>query len=116
LRDLAVPKIGAAIHNYICQTGDPIKGTSDVLRLTPRERDADFSGRQSRRTRQPSHCLMCASSAMRARGLDGFSVSGFPPSDLLAVGWHREPRDERRSWRSGGIFAVRDSLSGEEAC
>jgi Protein of unknown function DUF262/Protein of unknown function (DUF1524) len=42
LRDLAVPKIGAAIHNYICQTGDPIKGTSDVFRLTPRERDAEF--------------------------------------------------------------------------
>jgi hypothetical protein len=42
LRDLAVAKIGAAIHNYICQTGDPIKGTSDVFRLTPRERDADF--------------------------------------------------------------------------
>jgi hypothetical protein len=42
LRDLALPKIGAAIHNYICQTGDPIKGTSDVFRLTPRERDADF--------------------------------------------------------------------------
>ena len=42
LRDLAEPKIGAAIHNYICQTGDPIKGTSDVFRLTPRERDAEF--------------------------------------------------------------------------
>lgn len=42
LRDLAVPQIGAAIHNYVCQTGDPIKGTLDVFRLTPRERDADF--------------------------------------------------------------------------
>jgi hypothetical protein len=42
LRDLSSPKIGAAIHNYICQTGDPIKGTFDVFRLTPRERDADF--------------------------------------------------------------------------
>lgn len=42
LRDLSAPKIGAAIHNYICQTGDPIKGTSDVFRLTPRERDAEF--------------------------------------------------------------------------
>jgi hypothetical protein len=42
LRDLSAPKIGSAIHNYICQTGDPIKGTSDVFRLTPRERDADF--------------------------------------------------------------------------
>lgn len=42
LRDLSGPKIGAAIHNYICQTGDPIRGTSDVFRLTPRERDADF--------------------------------------------------------------------------
>jgi len=42
LRDLSGQKIGAAIHNYICQTGDPIKGTSDVFRLTPRERDADF--------------------------------------------------------------------------
>jgi uncharacterized protein with ParB-like and HNH nuclease domain len=42
LRDLSAPRIGAAIHNYICQTGDPIRGTSDVFRLTPRERDADF--------------------------------------------------------------------------
>jgi hypothetical protein len=42
LRDLAAPRIGAAIHGYICQTGDPIKGTSDVFRLTPRERDAEF--------------------------------------------------------------------------
>jgi hypothetical protein len=42
LRDLAEQKFGAAIHNYICQTGDPIKSTSDVFRLTLRERDADF--------------------------------------------------------------------------
>jgi hypothetical protein len=42
LRDLAEPKIAGAIHNYICQTGDPIKGTADVFRLTPRERDAAF--------------------------------------------------------------------------
>lgn len=42
LRDLSAPKIGAAIDNYICQTGDPIKGTSDVFRLTLRDRDADF--------------------------------------------------------------------------
>jgi hypothetical protein len=42
LRDLADAAIARAIHNYICQTGDPIKGTSDVFRLTPRERDADF--------------------------------------------------------------------------
>ncbi|ADH89956.1 protein of unknown function DUF262 [Ancylobacter novellus DSM 506] len=42
LRDLSAPKIGAAIHNYICQTGDPIKGTCDVFRLTPRDRDAEF--------------------------------------------------------------------------
>jgi hypothetical protein len=42
LRDLSAPKIGAAIHNYVCQSGDPIAGTSDVFRLTLRERDADF--------------------------------------------------------------------------
>jgi hypothetical protein len=42
LRDLSESKIGTAIHKYICQTGDPIKGTSDVFRLKPRERDADF--------------------------------------------------------------------------
>ena len=42
LRDLAEQKFGAAIHNYICQTGDPIKSTSDVFRLTLRERDAGF--------------------------------------------------------------------------
>lgn len=42
LRDLADAKIGQAIHNYICQTGDPIKETADVFRLSPRERDAEF--------------------------------------------------------------------------
>ncbi|MBB4567820.1 DUF262 domain-containing protein [Rhizobium leucaenae] len=42
LRDLAEPKIASAIHGYICQTGDPIKGTEDVFRLTTRERDASF--------------------------------------------------------------------------
>ncbi|MDK4739397.1 DUF262 domain-containing HNH endonuclease family protein [Rhizobium sp. CNPSo 3464] len=42
LRDLAEPKIAGAIHGYICQTGDPIKGTEDVFRLTTRERDASF--------------------------------------------------------------------------
>ncbi|CDZ35842.1 Hypothetical protein NGAL_HAMBI1146_15840 [Neorhizobium galegae bv. officinalis] len=42
LRDLSDPKIATAIHSYVCQTGDPIKGTSDVFRLTPRERDAEF--------------------------------------------------------------------------
>jgi hypothetical protein len=42
LRDLSEQKIAGAIHSYICQTGDPIKGTADVFRLTPRERDADF--------------------------------------------------------------------------
>ncbi|WP_050385845.1 DUF262 domain-containing protein [Bradyrhizobium pachyrhizi] len=42
LRDLADARIGQAIHNYICQTGDPIKETADVFRLTPRERDAEF--------------------------------------------------------------------------
>lgn len=42
LRDLADGKIGQALHNYICQTGDPIKETDDVFRLTPRDRDAEF--------------------------------------------------------------------------
>ncbi len=42
LRDLADARIATATHNYVCQTGDPIRGTSDVFRLTPRERDADF--------------------------------------------------------------------------
>ncbi|WP_159946265.1 DUF262 domain-containing protein [Rhizobium sp. 18065] len=42
LRDLSDAKIASAIHSYVCQTGDPIKGTSDVFRLTPRERDTDF--------------------------------------------------------------------------
>lgn len=42
LRDLSENRIATAIHGYICQTGDPIKGTADVFRLTPRERDADF--------------------------------------------------------------------------
>jgi hypothetical protein len=42
LRDLAESTIARAIHKYICQTGDPIAGSSDVFRLTPRDRDADF--------------------------------------------------------------------------
>jgi hypothetical protein len=42
LRDLAGSSIAGSIHSYVCQTGDPIRGTSDVFRLTPRERDADF--------------------------------------------------------------------------
>jgi hypothetical protein len=42
LRDLSEPKIATAIHGYICQTGDPIKGTADVFRLTTRDRDAEF--------------------------------------------------------------------------
>jgi hypothetical protein len=42
LRDLAAPNIATAIHNYICQIGDPIAGTSDTFRLRLRDRDADF--------------------------------------------------------------------------
>lgn len=42
LRDLSPPRIGAKVHDYVCQTGDPIKGTADVFRLTLRQRDADF--------------------------------------------------------------------------
>lgn len=42
LRDLSDHRISTSIHKYICQSGDPIEGTSDVFRLTPRERDADF--------------------------------------------------------------------------
>jgi len=42
LRDLAEPKIAQSVHQLLCQTGDPIRGTADVFRLTPRERDAEF--------------------------------------------------------------------------
>lgn len=42
LRDLSEPEISKAIHKYVCQSGDPIEGTSDVFRLTTRDRDADF--------------------------------------------------------------------------
>ena len=42
LRDLAEPIIARAIHSYICQTGDPIRNTADVFRLTTRERDSAF--------------------------------------------------------------------------
>lgn len=42
LRDLADPKIAPAIHKYVCQTGNPIEGTSDVFRVSLRERDAAF--------------------------------------------------------------------------
>jgi uncharacterized protein with ParB-like and HNH nuclease domain len=42
LRDLADAGLGWAIHNYICEAGDPIRGTTDVFRLTTRGRDEDF--------------------------------------------------------------------------
>lgn len=42
LRDLAQPDIARSIHAYVCQTGNPIQGTTDVFRLTLRDRDADF--------------------------------------------------------------------------
>lgn len=42
LRDLASTEIANSIHSYLCQTGDLLKGTTDVFRLTLRERDADF--------------------------------------------------------------------------
>jgi hypothetical protein len=42
LRDLSDQKIASSIHKYICQSGDAIEETSDVFRLTPRERDTEF--------------------------------------------------------------------------
>jgi hypothetical protein len=42
LRDLAEPKISSFVHQYVCQTADPIKGTPDIFRLTLRDRDANF--------------------------------------------------------------------------
>lgn len=42
LRDLSDENIGRAIHAYICQAGNPVEGTADVSRLTPRARDAEF--------------------------------------------------------------------------
>ncbi|WP_198598427.1 DUF262 domain-containing protein [Mangrovicella endophytica] len=42
LRDLSDSKIGAAIHGYVCQAGDPIKDTADVFRLTTGKRHVDF--------------------------------------------------------------------------
>jgi hypothetical protein len=42
LRDISDPRIATAIHNYVCQTGNPINGTTDVFRVTPRDRDAAF--------------------------------------------------------------------------
>lgn len=42
LRDLDQDGLSNSIHGYVGQQGDEIKGTSDILRLTPRERDADF--------------------------------------------------------------------------
>ena len=42
LRDLSESEIASAVHRYICQTGDPIRGTKDLFRLTPRDRDEDF--------------------------------------------------------------------------
>lgn len=42
LRDLAAPAIARAAHGFICQTGDPLRGTQDVYRLRLRERDSAF--------------------------------------------------------------------------
>lgn len=42
LRDLADETVSPHIHRYVCQIGNPVEGTSDEFRLTPRMRDADF--------------------------------------------------------------------------
>ncbi len=42
LRDLASADVGPHIHRYVCQIGNPVEGTIDEFRLTPRARDADF--------------------------------------------------------------------------
>ncbi len=42
LRDLSDGKTAIKRHSYICEEGDPDKGTKDRYRLTPRRQDADF--------------------------------------------------------------------------
>jgi hypothetical protein len=42
LRDLAEPTVAPHIHRYVCQIGNPVEGTADEFRLTPRSRDAEF--------------------------------------------------------------------------
>jgi len=42
LRDLADEALRPFAHAYVCQAGNPIQGSSDVFRLTPRDRDAEF--------------------------------------------------------------------------
>jgi hypothetical protein len=42
LRDLADAETATDIHEYVCQKGHRIAGTSEEFRLTPRQRDAEF--------------------------------------------------------------------------
>lgn len=42
IRDLSDEKTGRKRHAYICEEGDPDKGTRDRFRLIQRKRDADF--------------------------------------------------------------------------
>ena len=42
LRDLSSLEVGIKRHAYICEEGDPDKGTKSRYRLTLRKRDAEF--------------------------------------------------------------------------
>jgi uncharacterized protein with ParB-like and HNH nuclease domain len=42
LRDLSSGNIASKRHAYICEEGDPDRGTSDRFRLLPRDKDAAF--------------------------------------------------------------------------
>lgn len=42
LRDLSEGRTATKRHSYICEEGDPDKGTKDRYRLSPRRQDADF--------------------------------------------------------------------------
>ncbi|MBX3520724.1 MAG: DUF262 domain-containing protein [Xanthobacteraceae bacterium] len=42
LRDLSTGKSASKRHSYICEEGDPDKGTKDRFRLTPRKKDSEF--------------------------------------------------------------------------
>ncbi|QGZ96625.1 DUF262 domain-containing protein [Terricaulis silvestris] len=42
LRDLSTPEIAIRRHSYVCEDGDPDKGTKSRYRLTLRKRDEEF--------------------------------------------------------------------------
>jgi uncharacterized protein with ParB-like and HNH nuclease domain len=56
LRNLSDPEILLRRHSYICEEGDPDKGTKSRYRLTLRKREKNFSGTQFKRREKQNRC------------------------------------------------------------